>query len=348
MSANEFDEDDRVEVISETDEYYILNEYRVGKKYKLNKDGSVIDSKIQVFEDRGFKFGNYVELLINYAMLYGNDFEMQDFSIGNVSVKIDNPSILYDAVMNEFCGDKYYESDSYYTISLQGITNDNYEEYLAKAIYLIGYYNPSTEDGSYPECFEFLGELYYKYATDEEIVDNRRKNDTGFNTKCFPDLQHYEAISFYNEGMSLQGREIAFQYFYKVLEHFFLICRQDEFKNLIANYNANNDINVFTDEVVKIYKTQEDIQLKILLTSIQSDITNLVHDAYVNSYISAEDVEEFGEKLYLYRNTIVHGKSDERFFLKTPSQIGDKKELFWTTIVEKIAEALIRKYCIVK
>lgn len=338
--------DSRVEIVLEKEEYLIINEFRVGKKYKLYKDGSVDDDKIHVFEDRGFKFGNYMELLVEYSSFYSG-FEMKKFSIGNIKVKVDHPTVLFDAVMNEFCGDKYYESDSYYTISLQGINNDNYEEYIAKAIYLMGYYNPSTEDQSYPECFEFLGEYYYKYATDENVVDERRRNDSEFSNKCFSDLKHYEAIAFYNEGMSLRGREIAFQYFYKVLEHFFLICRQDKIKHLIATYNNNNDIDEFMDGIVNIYKAQEEIQLKFLLKSVQNEIQKLIHDAYENQYIDIEDIEEFGKKLYLYRNTIVHGKSDERFLLKTPSQTGDKKEQFWTTIVSKIAEVLIRKYCVV-
>lgn len=164
---------EEVSVIKKTKEFAIIEEERIGKKYKITEECLDTDKllsdnpKLKIYEDRGYKFGDYFEILFNFeSMLYYSpeDFKMNIFNIGDVEVQVDHPTVLFDLAMKGFGNDKYYESSSYWTISLKGITEDNYEEYLTKALFLIGYYNQSTTDDQYPECFEFLGEYYYKYA----------------------------------------------------------------------------------------------------------------------------------------------------------------------------------------
>jgi len=348
-------EKNEVELVAEDEDYVVLNEKRIGKNYKVianyeNRDLLVKNNpKLKVFEDRGFKFGDYVELLFDYDSMMCNDcdeFVFSEFEIDDVKINITNPSFLFDVVMNGFSNDKYYDNNYFYTISLKGITEENYEDYLTKALFLIGYYNPSVNDTSYPECYEFLGELYFKYAEDESIIERRRKDNPSYSDKKFNDIKYPEALAFYNEGKVLFGHEISFQYFYKVIEHFFLICRQDEFRNIITEYNSRNNINEFIDKVTKIYRQQEDSQLKVLLESIEPDIQAIVSECKKNGYIIEDSVDAFSDALYLYRNSIVHGKSDDKFVVKTPSSIGLKQEKFWNLATEQIAEKLIVKYCL--
>lgn len=344
-----------VEIVCEGEDYTIVKEERVGKKYKLvvnYRDRNALtqaNPKLVIFEDRGIKFGDYMELLFDYeSMLYyaPNDFVFDEFTIDNVVVKVDNPTFLFDVAMNGFCHDKYYKSEFYHTISLNGITEDNYEEYLNKALFLIGYYNPSTTDERYPRCFEFLGEFYYKYAADEEEIEARRGSSKDYQGLAFHNIKHHEALAFYNEGKRLFGHEISFQYFYKVLEHFFLICRQDEFKKLINDYNSNNNINEFISNVTDIYRQNEDRQLYVLLKTVESEIPQIIDEGHTKGYVADDNIESFAEALYTYRNTIVHGKSDEKFSVKIPSNIGSECENYWNMAAEKIAEKLIIHYCI--
>lgn len=347
---------DTVDVVSTGDRYVILQEDRVGKKYKVISDytdkGALTNAnpKLKVYEDRGFKFGDYLEVLVDYeTMLYYNprEFVMYEFYIDNVIVQIDNPSFLFDVVMNEFSHDKYYESNAYHTISFKGISENNYEEYLTKALFLIGYYNQSTTDSRYPTCFEFLGEFYYKYAADEDEIERRRNNYTSnFDALQFNDIKYYEALAFYNEGKRLHGHEASFQYFYKVIEYFFLICRQNEFKTFINDYNTYGNIEEFIEKVTNVYRQNEDSQLRVLMQAIEIEITLIIKECFDNGYIKENTVEAFSESLYLYRNTIVHGKSDERFAIKIPSNIDSQNETFWNMVTEKIAEKLIVKYCL--
>lgn len=345
---------DYVNVINTGIDYVIVSEERIGKKYKLienydDRDAFIKENpQIKIYEDRGFKFGNYIEVLISYdSMLQFNkdDFVMDSFNIEDVCVVIDQPSFLFDVIMNGFNNDKYYDSYSYHTISLKGISSENYEEYLTKALFLIGYFNSSTVDSQYPSCLEFLGEYYWKYATDEEKVEERRKNNNDFAKLKFTNIRYYEALAFYNEGMRLNGHEISFQYFYKVLEYFFLICRKEEFKNIINDYNNTNHMDDFIKKVTDIYKQDEESQLKVLLKSIQNKINGLISYSFQNGYILNSSIDDFSTQLYLYRNTIVHGKSDNRYTLKMPINLSANKENYWNMVVREIAEALINKYC---
>ena len=180
---------------------------------------------------------------------------------------------------------------------------------------------------------------------DEEVLDERREKSEEFNNRVFTDLNYVEALSFYNAGMSIKEKEISFQYFYKVLEYFFLICRKDEFISKIGQYNQSNNIDEFIQEVTSIYKQNEEIQLSILLKSINSDLQKQINDAYREGYIKQNTLDSFSDSLYLYRNKIVHGKSDERFIIKLPSLVGNEEEKYWTNTVNLIAEILIKKYC---
>ena len=162
----------------------------------------------------------------------------------------------------------------------------------------------------------------------------------------FQDIPYYEALSFYNEAVSWGDDKVSFHYYYKVLEYFFLICRQDSFKQYIDEYNAKPDMSQFIRSVTEVYSQKEDAQLENLLDSIQLEIKDLIVDAHSKGIIINDDVEEFSKELYLHRNSIIHGKSDQRFKLNVPTVVCDSNDVFWRNAVEKIAEVLIKKYCL--
>ena len=163
----------------------------------------------------------------------------------------------------------------------------------------------------------------------------------------FKDLQHFEALSFYNEAFLLFGHEASFHYFYKVLEYFFLICREDVFETYINDYNSSHNMAEFIKSVTDIYKQTEEIQLLNLLNSIEQQIKWIVVEAKKKRVIRTDDISEFSNALYIYRNAIVHGKSDQRFKIKMPTVVCSDNDIFWNNAIQKIAEVLIKKYCLV-
>lgn len=346
---------DGADIDYENSDFIVVKDLNIDKKIKIttsqltnlnsleNENG-----KLKIFNDRGFKFGDYLEVFIDYYSVldYVKNYDLNYFSIGDVKVCISEPSDLFRVIFYDLESDKYYDAKEMWTISLTGINNDNYEDYLSQAIFMLGYYNASTESDDYPHTYEFFGEEFYRYAIDEDELDARRKRNQEFETMQFSTLNYPEVISFYNAGMEIKDKEISFAYFYKVLEHFFLIARQKDFISFIDEYNRVQDINKFIDTVTKVYRQNEDIQLLELLNSIQSEISLILNEAYNLKIISSISVEEFSNELYLYRNSIIHGKSDDKFDIKTPSIVFNNEERFWNRCVEKIAEILILKYCL--
>ena len=83
------------------------------------------------------------------------------------------------------------------------------------------------------------------------------------------------------------------------------------------------------------------------MNSIEQQIKSLIVEAKNNGVINSVDVGEFSKALYMQRNAIVHGKSDQRFKIKIPTVVSSEKDIFWNNAVQKIAEVLIKKYCLV-
>lgn len=347
----EIEENNNLKIIKEGEGYVIVKDnlldisYKLSERYLANLDMEQDNSKLTKFKDRGFKFGDYLEVLIYYesVLTYDKSLTLDEFTIGEVKVRINRPSDTFRIVMRELVADKYYDAHDLWTISLSGITKDNYEQYLTQALFLLGYFDGSIEVDDYPQVMEFFGEEYYRYALDEEELENRRNSNEQYEWGEFGVLNHTEVLSFYNAGMELKQNEISFQYFYKVLEYFFLISRETEFKSFISDYNNDQDIKKFISKVTAVYRQNEDIQLKQLLNTLP--LSNIIEETFNKGYIDSNTKEKFGQSLYSYRNRVVHGKKDEKFDVKTPSLLNNNEQSFWNSTVKDIAEMLIKKYC---
>jgi hypothetical protein len=100
------------------------------------------------------------------------------------------------------------------------------------------------------------------------------------------------------------------------------------------------------NRITKIYKEQEIEQLKCVINFIGTDLHDIIKEAVESNIINTDDIDLFSEQLYMYRNSIVHGKSDNRFELKTPDIfILSEKELYWKRALKQISQLLIVRFC---
>ncbi len=145
--------------------------------------------------------------------------------------------------------------------------------------------------------------------------------------------------------MILRDSEIWFLYMYKVLEYFFLINRKNEIQKIAAKWIKNPD--KLSKEIETIYRTGEQDCLKYLLKNpcIKNDVENAIQTAFENGIISLKVIDEFADKLYSFRNSIVHGKLDVRYKLYTPNLLSDFQESPWFTIIHILAFGCIREFC---
>lgn len=336
---------------------HIINERRIEECF-CDADLTKNNNKLNLFKNTGFKIGNYVEFFLDFNLLniedrnrdnvsHLNTFNMYEFSVGEVDVKIGDPSDIFRVLLKNLEHDKYFgDWEEHTTISLKGINKDNYNEILQQALFLLGHCNPSVyQNIDYPRICPFYG--YYDLGgIDEDELDNRRLIwGEQYDLNKFNELKYGEVITFYNAGMNIEGEEIAFLYFYKVLEYFFILNKRVSIKEKIEEYNTNKKIDDFICDITKYYKESEDILLSNLLESIENDINHIISKAKELGKINVTECKEFANKLYLYRNSIVHGKGDYKYSLKVPNDLENDDKNFWNNAMKEIAFIIISKYC---
>lgn len=326
----------KINIFEKSNHIIIAHDTMINKKVTITKDsiGNVdelqkINSKLKIIDRYGYIIGNYAEFDI-YDLVNSSKFSdyvydnIISFKIGDISISIKNASNMFQFLKDIEYG---YENDNEYvnTISMCGINNVNYADYLNMAIYIL--WNIPENESKDINISKFI---------DEKI-----------NGEEYTDVYFGEVFYFYNEAMKIIDTEISILYFYKILEYFFLVIRKDEFKNIIKRYIRDENIDYAISELSKIYKQQELLQLKFLLEYIELDIQEIIDEAISKDIIRTCNISEFAEALYSFRNSIVHGKSSEKFDLKLPNRfINNEEEIFWKYTIKFISEVLINKLCI--
>lgn len=331
-----------------------ITEDRIGKEYVVKKiaKNNKIDyfiKDVKIVKDLGIFYSNYAEFILDPDL----EISEKHFTIGDLEVYINNqPTLLFKAAHYDLTyDDDYIEqiiSNTLFTLSLKGksLNQENLEENLSKALFILGYYGNEFYK-IYPNFFEYK-DFYYEDSIlkDTTPINSRQQRNVEFSSGHFSDITYPTAIRFYNEGMQIKDKEISFQYFYKVLEHFWVIARKEKFKVLISNHPNNTNIDDLFKNVQNIFSDDEGTQLRILLESIETDITQLVRFASENKLSKKDSVKEFSKSLYSYRNSVVHGKDETKLTLKLPNIWENEKEKFWIEATRQISEILIEKYCL--
>jgi|GEM_PF-5622712 hypothetical protein len=187
---------------------------------------------------------------------------------------------------------------------------------------------------------QFVGE---DDSIDHEIdVDNIK---TEFSGLSFKQSRYREPLQFFSAAMIFRDSEISFFYMYKVLEYFFWINRKKEIQTIASKWIKYMD--KLSVKIGNIYKTDEKSCLLYLLKNpqLKGEVKKAEQIAFKNGLIPSKSPEELANKLYLFRNSIVHGKSDVGLEIRTPSLFLDFKESPWYSIIHILAFGCIREFC---
>lgn len=335
---------ENIEYVHKSNDKLVILDNKIKKKIAITKDSIgnsnellKLNEKLKILNGYGYKIGDYAELKLPQlskkgyisisSIIENNEFK---FFIDKVEVSIGSATNMYILLTNTTFG--YYTSTDKYTItiSFKGINEHNYADYYNQALFMIrmiiqeDYITGNNNDECYLEISK-LNNGYYK---------NKNYN---------------EVFYFYNEAIRIYDREISSLYLYKILEYFFLIARKDEFEVILKDYNKNNSIDILINKITKLYKDGEKEQLIILMNSIKGNLNDIVNKAIALNILNSNDIDSFAEELYLYRNSIVHGKSDYKLDLKIPNTLCEsEKDIFWRNSLKDISEILLSKYCIQK
>ena len=312
---------------SELDTKIAISKESVGNKSELLK----LNRKLELLGDYGYRIGNYVEINLNSICYFRISYEIESLlrdycklKTNGIEIAVRGASDIY-IILTDIVAGYYTNVDDYITtISFKGVTKANYKEYIQQFVFLLGLtINErafTCDDGKTCIC---------------KLVNNYPKQS-----------RYIEPIYFYAEGVRIFNTEMSPLYFYKVIEYFFVIVRKNEFQEAICRYNTDKDMDCFINKITKIYKEQEIEQLKCVINYIQMDLKAIIKEAVELDIIKSDNIDLFSEHLYLYRNSIVHGKSDFKFELKIPDMFSlTEKDLYWTKALKQISQLLIVRFC---
>lgn len=333
---------DNIDILEFDDTHFRISEKSSNNQYTvyINNNKDINSKKFSVvslnfYEDFGLFYKNYCEFLIDKD---GSAIDNQEFMIGNLKVTIDeHPSLLFLIAHYDLLGDKFFRSNiedggiSLLSIKGDNLTLQNLEQNLSKVQFILGYYDEAFNK-HYPQYNRWEDVYDTSNGLSTDVFELRRENNIHTIDGCFPDFKYPEAIQYYNAGLSLKGNQLAFQYFYKILEYFWGVLNEKP-------------------KETKYIKERE--QLQILIRSIKSEITHLISSAINKGHIKKEDNYDkaiilFSNKLYNYRCDIVHAKSDAKYTVELPYILDKAKGDFWINVTRQLAEILIETHCIVK
>lgn len=253
-----------------------------------------------------------------------------EFYIGKIKIKMLKPTSMFKLIYRDWINADYDAWWDYYeTIQIEGVSRKNLNKYLQQAIFWCNRYNNINNES----ILKFGAETtlkhysnYYEYDKSEVIIK-------------FPDSKYDEKpLAFYNQAFA-GTNETAFLYYYKVLEFFFYISKNSRIeygseetclKRLFLELDFECRVKEIIEEYFGEYLLEKD------------DINNI--DLYNIT------IEKFAEKLYKYRNSVVHGKYDETNLLThVPMNLiedyEDIKLKGWNSIAQELAFLCIRYFC---
>ena len=326
--------------IYEDNDKVVLQDNRTKQKLAVSRCGykniSILKAdnpKLDIYNKLGYRINNYFEVVLS-GFLY-NDTQINilsevnqqiHFALNDITATISPPSDIFYAITYAIYGVHHQIDDYYITISLKDITNDNCYDYFYQTLYLLKILPPCPN------------QIDINQHISESIANYSIKN------------KYYEVFKFYFEANRLINSEISSLYFYKVIEYFFIIVRQQEIEEDVKKYQLDQNIDRLMDLIRTIHANDELSQLTFLVHSLLNELTPIFIKAKEIGIINTiDDVKTFSYKMYKYRNSIVHGKSDHKFDIKAPNVLNETVvDLFWKDVFKLISDILLLKYCIIK
>ncbi|MGL4997803.1 MAG: hypothetical protein ACRC5T_02270 [Cetobacterium sp.] len=292
--------------------------------------------KIKFYYDFGFYYENYAEFFYYESELVKTlKNPLKEFTFGKYKIETGEASDIFKLIFSEITGDKYFQDwECHETIKIKFVDEKNFEKVIQMALYFINRYSPDQK-----ATVRKL-DSYYDYL---DIKESKKISNIG-------EVKYQEPLIFYAEGLKYGDNEISFLYFYKVLEYFFLINRNEEYENLISEYNKSSELDKtdkFINKVSRIHTTNEKDSLNKLLNNprYHDKIQNLANFTYSKKIISQSSIDTFAKELYVFRNTIIHGKFGDKFKLTLPSIVNGLNTREWIRITKNLAEIIIDNFC---
>jgi hypothetical protein len=222
--------------------------------------------------------------------------------------------------------------DSISSLRLLGVNNEDVEAAFINACDAY-----ADKFGTLPVVFELNED--YDYEEEEKEEDSTNKYP-GIKTGP-PIINNLEPLRFLYGGLLQPDALSACIQFYRVLEYFSFFTNFNEIKKLRHDHTLSDA--EFSSKILQFAVKDEKVPiLKLIAKLVDND---LLSRAQAEGLIENSAANTLGEKLYIFRNSIVHGKFSFGYALESGSAI-EKSETIkkWRNLLRELARRALRQY----
>lgn len=313
--------------------------------------GELIDRipQFKYYSHYGFSFDNYGEFFIGndssflYELYGHNTYIDLNFKISSTFIEINTVSTLCKLLLEsyyskhlDYIADRGLE-EYFYTIKIYDTPIKQHKESFIKALYYLNsHYLQRT--GNSVSIYQVLPEDY-DILIEESEYDNVVNVEIK-RTRTRKDFISIEPIILFNHA-STQNKENCFLSFYRILEFFFYRALENELKKLRFDSNVAEKTIIQT-----IQKKDERNLLFTLLSNTLTDAEkrNIVSFLLHKSIIDKNTFTCLCNRLYDYRNSLVHSKEYQINSTQLPDLFNERKEYeIWNYVIRNIARICISR-----
>lgn len=299
-----------------------------------NKLSSYEDRKIIGFYNKRSKIAEFIMEESRHIPVYENGEVIErmfllEFYISNVKIRISRPSPIFKLLFKVYINCDHIGWWEYFeTINIHEVNRNKLNKYLQQALFINNIYN------------KVEGETILKFGVESQLrhyPNDYEYDSVNINVK-FPESNYEKPLAFYNQAVNGTD-EVAFLYYYKVLEFFFYISKKDN------NIEHKSEINCLERVLTEL--------------NIDNEVKYIIENEFFNYMLEDDDknnvdcnnmnIKIFTNKLYKYRNSVAHGKDDTNLLSHVPMNLIDNEEKRkldgWNSIGEKLAYICIKYFC---
>jgi hypothetical protein len=252
------------------------------------------------------------------------------FRMGSVEATFGEATPLAYYLFSDVFDEKYFGPwESMSSVRLLGVNSEDVE-----AAFINACDTYAEKFGDLPVVLELRDN--YDYEEEEESTDHNPDIKT-----ASPIINNLEPLRFLYGGMLQPDALSACIQLYRVLEYFSFFTNFNEIKKLRHDHTLSDAefpgriLQFMTkDEKNHLFKLIADLADKDLLSRAQAD--GLIQNSAANT---------LGEKLYIFRNSIVHGKFSFGYALESSSAIEKSENMMkWRNLLRELARRALRQY----
>lgn len=307
----------------------------IGAEYNTRKVRSTEETSFTVSESLnqslkyhdyvGYSLGNFTEFFIHQVPQFAG------FSMKGIEVTFGEATPLAASLFDSVYYEKYFGTwDSIHSIRMYGLGKDDAELGFANAAML--YYDLH---GIIPRLVSLdLDFLWEDGGQSEEQTAAEMRVAT-------PIIEDIIPLRFLYSGLSMADDEAACIWLYKVIEYY---STQTNFK---AFRDVRHDGSISDSDYIKkvtelVTKDEKGLIYRLVREVASDEVVALAHSLDLIPSLSNRDL---ADRLYVFRNSIVHGKHSFGFDLKSKSIIDPYTDSTdWRKVLGAIAQESVRKY----